>query len=244
MSPVLYNEHDGVDQARIRADQSDPWVMYLVAPGRPRTTGGEILAQAATASALCARRYVSEPAWSERFEAWRRTSFRKVCLRASIEQLREVESLDHARCGEVLCLPPRRRSDAEPALAQLAAHAGGPLLASDAEHLPSPGAMLVLVRSELRMTLGKACAQVGHIALIAMELHSREAVETWAHAGYPAAVRLLDAQSLDRAKRDLHVAAVRDAGLSQVTPGSETVLALSPGAQIPAWLARAARAVE
>ncbi len=44
-------------------------------------------------------------------------------------------------------------------------------------------------------------------------------------------------------KRELTVAAVRDAGLTQVAAGTETVLATERGAGVPAWLLAEAKPI-
>jgi peptidyl-tRNA hydrolase len=218
--------------------------MYLVAPRRPSVSGGELLAQAAIATLGCVDRYESDPEWSDAFAAWERSSFRKVCLRAGPAELERVRLLDHAERGEVLCLPPRRRSGAEPELSTLQAHIGPalqPAAASGAEL--DPRSMVMLIPEDLELTLGKACAQVAHAVLIAQDHHSADAIAAWRGEGSPVAARLVDRETFERAKRELSVAAVRDGGLTQVAPGTETVLATEPGAVLPSWLAAEAEPI-
>jgi peptidyl-tRNA hydrolase len=235
--PVLHDDSDGRDQQRLRASQSDPFVMYLVVPRRPGSVAGPLLEDAAVATAECARLYSQSGAWAYAFAEWRRSSFRKICLGARPEQFERARSLPHTARGDVLCLPPRRRSAAEPALAELPAHAGGSLRPSPWP-MPPPldQAMLVLVRDDLGLTLGKACAQVGHAILIGRELHAPDAITIWERAGTPVAVRLATRAVFDRAKDALTVAVVRDAGLTQVPAGAETALASMPGTLLPGWL--------
>jgi peptidyl-tRNA hydrolase len=217
---------------------ADPLVMYLIAPRRPSAPGGELLAEAARATLLCVQRFERDPAWSAAFRAWERSSYRKVCLRARAAELDRARVLDHAECGEMLCLPPRRRTAAEPELATLQAHVGGPLRAVEAaaDALP-PGALLMLIAEDLELTLGKACAQVGHAILIARD---RWRVGDVGDLSAPVAVRLAGRETFDRAGRELTVAAVRDAGFTQVAPGTATVLGIAPGAPVPDWLTAAA----
>jgi peptidyl-tRNA hydrolase len=244
MTPVLSTEHDGIDVARVRESEEDPLVMYLVAPRRPRASGGEVLSQAAIATVRCAERYERDPSWSDDFAEWRRSSFRKVCLRARPAELEQVRVLDHAECGELLCLPPRRRSAAEPELSSLQAHIGGALRSGgDASAEPASPAMVMLICEDLEMTVGKACAQVAHAVLIARDLQSPAAIEAWRDAGSHVAVRLVDREPFERAKQELTVAAVRDGGLTQVAPGTETVLAIEPGSPLPAWLVAGAKPI-
>ena len=94
----------------------------------------------------------------------------------------------------------------------------------------------MLICDDVAMTLGKACAQVGHAALVGRRLHDQTMVSRWKEDGYPVAVRLVGRYTFDRSRRDLIVAAVRDVGLTEVSAGTETVLALEPGMSLPAWL--------
>jgi peptidyl-tRNA hydrolase len=158
--------------------------------------------------------------------------------------MERAASLPHAAAGEVLCFPPRRRSAAEPELARLQAHIGPPLepAAEGLGELPV-SVMLLLICRELGLTAGKACAQVGHGVLLGVMLHQAEAVARWRAGGCPVAVGLVDDAVFDHVKRSLSVAAVRDAGLTQVRPGTETVLACMPGETLPGWLLGGARAI-
>jgi peptidyl-tRNA hydrolase len=103
--------------------------------------------------------------------------------------------------------------------------------------------MVMLIDEALEMTFGKACAQVGHAILIARDVHPRASIAAWHEAGDPVAVRLVGPETFARAKRELTVAAVRDAGFTQVAPGTETVLATEPGSPLPPWLLSEARAI-
>ena len=92
------------------------------------------------------------------------------------------------------------------------------------------------------MTLGKAMAQAGHAGMIAVALLSGDdqpALLGWSTAGCPAvAHRASDAQwaglsgslaEQDWAWRASRLLAVRDAGFTEVAPGTVTVIARAPG---------------
>lgn len=234
--PVLYPSVDGGEAPAAGAGGPDPIVMYLVAPHRPSGSTGELLACAAAATVGCAREFEASAEWEPAFGQWEASSFRKVCLRARPEEFERARRLDHVRAGEVLCFPPRRRSAAEPELADLQAHIGGPLSRSGRPVDLPGGAMLLLICQELQMTAGKACAQVGHGVLLGRRLHRRGAVIAWERDGCPLAVGLVDSSCFERVKSALEVVGVRDAGLTQVRAGAETVLVTEPGASPPGWL--------
>jgi peptidyl-tRNA hydrolase len=205
---------------------------------------GELLSQAALAAVLCVQEFESDPIWAAAFAEWEDSSFRKVCLRGRPTELEHARTLAHPESGEVLCFPPRRRSAAEPELSRLWAHIGGPLAASDVADMErEPQTIDLLIAEELPLTIGKACAQVAHAALIARQLHKPASVSMWERYGCPIAVELVDRESFEQLKTELVVAAVRDAGLTQIAAGTETVLATEPGTELPGWLRAAARPI-
>jgi peptidyl-tRNA hydrolase len=239
---VVGNRMDEAERAAARRQQNDPWVMYFVCPRRPERSSQQLLQDAAQAAVRCREMFRDHPDWTEPFRTWEQQSFRKVTLRARPAQIERVQALDHAQAGEIICLPPRRRSEASEELTKLQAHTGGALTATemDADQLIRDSSMLFVVNADLEMTLGKALAQVGHAALMALDLFAdhgpeRDAVSRWRQAGAPAAVMAADTETFCRIQKELLAVVVRDAGLTQVAAGSETVLAVAPGAR-PGWL--------
>jgi peptidyl-tRNA hydrolase len=77
-------------------------------------------------------------------------------------------------------------------------------------------------------TAGKAMAQAGHAALMAVDRFGPE-LDGWRAAGMPGAVRAVDADEWDRLRARPDAVVVQDAGLTQVEAGTETVVALPPG---------------
>lgn len=119
-----------------------------------------------------------------------------------------------------------------------------------ADRDPDPGpdgpdrALRLWVPTGLPMTVGKAMAQAGHAGMIAAALLLRDGAHArlagWRDAGYPVLVRRVDdAQWAElgaplRADQagawtDRSLLAVRDAGFTEVEPGTVTVLARAPG---------------
>ena len=80
------------------------------------------------------------------------------------------------------------------------------------------------------MSSGKTLAQIAHAAVMAADAG---ALEPWVAAGCPAIVLQPPPTSFDELCRSPALAArVEDAGLTEVPPGTITVLALAPsGAQ-------------
>ncbi len=198
----------------------DPLVMYLVVRRRTARPFAELVRAAALATRRCADRFRADERWHEGFDEWWRDSFRKVCLRAEPREWEAVRELDHERVGDVACLPPVRRTERAAVLVRMQALSleAGPL--PQLEWPPAAG-LTYVVATELGMSAGKILAQVGHAALMTdldpdLPLHVAGATRAeWARLAGSAA------------------ATVRDGGLTELTPGSETVLVLS-GARLQA----------
>lgn len=191
--------------------------MYLVVRRRTTRPFVELATAAALAARRCAYRFGGDERWRDRFEAWRRDSFRKVCLRAEPRDWDDLRSLDHERVGDVACLPPLRRSERDRVLVrmQTLSDEAGPLPEVDPDDLRE---LTLVVATDLGMSAGKAVAQIAHAALLAdLEPGPDKALgiavvgadrERW--AGIAASAETI----------------VRDGGLTEIAPGSETVLVL------------------
>jgi len=131
----------------------------------------------------------------------------------------------------VVALPPRRRSARGPLLERLQAMTSAlepPPEAVD----PDPARLTYLVNPRLEMSSGKTLAQIAHAAVMAAD---GGGLEDWVAAGCPAHVAAPPQPAFDALCRDDDLAArVVDAGLTEVAPGTVTVLALAPGRVGPA----------
>lgn len=100
-----------------------------------------------------------------------------------------------------------------------------------------PGVLQIWLPPAPVMTLGKAMAQTGHAGMIAaaLLLEHPDALQRWMSDGLPAAVRRADAGRWAAAQtavadgpaawRDRGLLAVRDAGFTEVAPGTVTAIA-------------------
>jgi peptidyl-tRNA hydrolase len=206
----------------------DPLRMYLVlrrGAVAELTRAGELAGAAAVA---CLRTFEAQPEHSEAIAAWRERPG-KVCLRArTAPQWEQVLAEPHALAGEpdgeaVIALPPRRRSQRGPLLERLQA------MSSALE--PPPGqapedadVMTYALNPAAVMSSGKTVAQIAHAAVMAADTGE---LEGWVAAGCPAHVIAPGAATFAAlaARADCR-ARVVDAGLTEVPPGTVTVLAL------------------
>jgi hypothetical protein len=201
----------------------DPLRMYLVVlrgAVDALSRAGEL---AGAAAVRCVREFADDPRMGE----WRERPG-KVCLRARTEgQWRQVLEEPHAGAGDaVVALPPRRRSERGPLLEKLQA------MSTELESPPPTGppgpGLTYLLNPAITMSSGKTIAQIAHAAVIAAETGR---FEGWVAAGCPAQVIAPPPDAFAEAcARDDLAAKVVDSGLTEVPPGTVTVLALAPPA--------------
>ena len=207
----------------------DPLRMYLVLRRgaiAELARAGELAGAAAVA---CLRAFASEPGYADAIAAWRERPG-KVCLRArTTAQWEQVLAEPHALAGEVdgeavIALPPRRRSERGPLLERLQAMSSA--LEPAPEEAPAPpGTVTYALNPAAVMSSGKTVAQIAHAAVMAADTGE---LEEWVAAGCPGRVIAPGAARFAAlAARGACVARVVDAGLTEVAPGTVTVLALA-----------------
>lgn len=205
---------------------------------------------AATAAARLCLDPRAEPGgpWAEAIAAYCAGHIRKVTRRARGAHWAALADLPGIALEdgdtELVALLPGRIADLDKRVARL--QVGGTDLPVDAPPAADPADRPLLRLSlppEPVMTLGKTMAQTGHAGMIAAALLAGDDPETlagWAAAGCPATARRVDAAGwqdlLDRgadagaAWQDRRLLAVRDAGFTEIAPGTITVIAELDGA--------------
>jgi hypothetical protein len=209
----------------------DPLRMFIVVQRgavQSIAQGGEL---AGAAAVRCLRTFAGDERFAADIDAWRPRPG-KVTLRArggQWDQLLETEP--HVAGGDgVVALPPRRRSERGPLLERLQAMTSA--LEPPPETVePDPPRVTYLVNPRLEMSSGKTLAQIAHAAVMAAE----DGLDDWVEAGCPAQVAAPRQPVFDAlCDSDDLAARVVDAGLTEVAPGTVTVLALPPGRFVPA----------
>jgi peptidyl-tRNA hydrolase len=210
--------------------------MFLVVPRGAIATIARGAELAGAAAVRCVRTYAADERFAADLAAWRSRPG-KVTLRARGGQWPQLlAEEEHVLAGDpdgeaVAALPPRRRSERGELLERLQA------MTSALEPLPERvdpdlARLTYVVNPRLAMSSGKTLAQVAHAAVMAAD---GGGLEDWVAAGCPAQVAAPSPAAFQAlCESDALAARVVDAGLTEVEPGTVTVLALPPGAPIRA----------
>ncbi len=228
---MLPEDRDAPERMAARSAQDDPWVMYLVVRSDRAVAPTAVYAAAARATMDCVARLRDDDAWREAFAVWSARSFRKVTLRAKGSAWEALAAYAHGAdapgdAALVRALPPRQRSACDARVRNLQVYnPDRAALPPDAYGPPPPDAMRFAVNPAAVMSVGKTAAQVSHAVLMCAwsPRTAPDALARWARGGHACAFLPGDAWAALRASDGAVV--VRDAGLTEVTPGTETVAA-------------------
>jgi hypothetical protein len=201
----------------VRVERADP----------PRRTDALEAAALAVLMLLTDPRSEGAGEWATAVAAWTDARIRKVVRRARGAEWRRAGALDGITVtrgtAEVRVFPPVPLDGWPRDLARLQV-SGTDLADPDPPGPPPAGVPVLWLNPAVELTAGKAMAQVGHAAQLGLAALEPAAAAGWRDAGFPLAVRVAAAADwpalLDR---DLPV--VRDAGFTEVAPGTCTAVA-------------------
>ena len=204
-----------------------PLVVRVERATPPARTDALEAAALAVLTLLTDPRAYGDGEWAGAVTAWTDARIRKVVRRARGAEWRRAEALDGITVSrgtaEVRVFPPVPLDGWPRDLARLQV-AGTDLVDPQPLPLPGPGLAALWLNPELEMTAGKAMAQVGHAAQLGLAALDPAAADTWRADGFPLAVRTARrARWAALLRRDLPV--VRDAGFTEVAPGTCTAVA-------------------
>ncbi|MGY3204897.1 aminoacyl-tRNA hydrolase [Streptomyces sp. TE5632] len=215
-------------------DAAPQFVLPLVArierAAPPARTDALETAARAVLTMLADERSTGEGEWAQAIRDWQDARIRKVVRRARGAEWRRAEALDGitvtGTSAEVRVFPPVPLDGWPKDLARL--QVSGTDL-EDQEPVPpaDPAVPVLWLNPDLDMSAGKAMAQAGHAAQLAWWELTDEDRTAWHDAGFPLSVRPA-APSHWPALITSGLPLVRDAGFTEIAPGSSTVVADHP----------------
>ncbi|MEU7989798.1 aminoacyl-tRNA hydrolase [Streptosporangium canum] len=205
-----------------------PLVVRIERADPPERTDALEAAALAVLTLLDDPRALGDGEWAEAVRSWEDIGIRKVVRRARGAEWRRVLDLPGitVTCGtaEVRVHPPVPLDDWPKDLSRL--QVSGTDLTDSAP--PGPAREVTLwINPELEMSAGKAMAQAGHAAQLAWWGSDERARQAWRDRGLAAAVRTADPAGW-AALTGSGLPVVRDAGFTEIEPGSCTVVADAP----------------
>ncbi|NKQ54848.1 peptidyl-tRNA hydrolase [Amycolatopsis sp. K13G38] len=229
-------EETALPEASPEQVRAMPVILRMEKAAPPERT--PLLEAAATAALAVCLDERAQPGgeWHDEVHAWVSGHIRKVSRRARGAHWIAAQEFPGVTVtvggAEVRALVPGRVIDVPKEIARL--QISGSDLPADEPGAPAGDLPLLLLNPEVTMTVGKAAAQVGHGTMILASLLSDEQLAAWGERGYACAVRtptvgqwkaLHPGDDPAGAWRSRRVVAVRDAGFTEVDPGTVTVLA-------------------
>ncbi|MFS8197342.1 aminoacyl-tRNA hydrolase [Streptomyces sp. CWNU-52B] len=219
---------------RTARDEAPQFVLPLVARierGDPpaRTDALETAARAVLVL-LADERSLGAGEWARAVHDWQDARIRKVVRRARGAEWRRAEALPGVtvtgKSAEVRVFPPVPLDGWPKDLARLQV-SGTDLDDPEPPADADTNTPVLWLSPGLEMSAGKAMAQAGHGAQLAWWELSDEDRTAWREAGFPLAVRTAGPQQWARLSTS-GLPLVRDAGFTEIAPGSCTVVADHP----------------
>ncbi|MEZ3179174.1 peptidyl-tRNA hydrolase [Streptomyces pimonensis] len=207
-----------------------PLVVRIERAAPPARTDALETAARAVLVMLADERSAGEGEWARAMRDWQDARIRKVVRRARGAEWRRAEALPGitvtGRSAEVRVFPPVPLDGWPKDLARL--QVSGTDLDDLAPVPPAdPAAPVLWLNPALGMSAGKAMAQTGHAAQLAWWDLPDEARAAWRATGFPLAVRTADPSHWPALTAG-GLPTVRDAGFTEIAPGSCTVVADHP----------------
>ncbi|MFG2606176.1 aminoacyl-tRNA hydrolase [Streptomyces sp. NPDC048514] len=207
-----------------------PLVVRIERSAPPARTDALETAARAVLLFLGDERARGEGEWAEAVRNWEDARIRKVVRRARGAEWRRAEALPGitvtGKSAEVRVFPPVPVDGWPRELAKLQV-SGTELDDPEPPAAADPGRPVLWLNPELEMSAGKTMAQAGHGAQLAWWALDDTERAAWRDAGFPLAVRPADPADWGRLTGS-GMPLVRDAGFTEIAPGSCTVVADHP----------------
>ncbi|MEU9294767.1 aminoacyl-tRNA hydrolase [Streptomyces sp. NPDC048266] len=207
-----------------------PLVVRMEREAPPSRTDALETAARAVLEILTDARSLGDGEWAQVMADWQDARIRKVVRRARGAEWRRADALPGITVtgeeAEVRVFPPVPLDGWPKDLARL--QVSGTELDDPAAPGPVPeGAAVLWFNPGLGMSAGKAMAQAGHGAQLLWWAMAEDEREAWREAGFPLAVRTAAAGDW-AGLTSSGLPVVRDAGFTEIAPGSCTVVSAFP----------------
>ncbi|MFI8993761.1 peptidyl-tRNA hydrolase [Streptomyces sp. NPDC053542] len=208
-----------------------PLVVRLEKTAPPARTDALETAARAVLVLLSDERSLGDGEWAAAVRDWQDARIRKVVRRARGAEWRRAAELPGITVtgdsAEVRVFPPVPLDGWPKELAKLQV-SGTELDDPEPPGAPGTEGPVLWLSPELKMSAGKSMAQAGHGAQLAWWELSGPERAAWKAAGFPLSVRTAEPDHWAALIRS-GLPVVRDAGFTEITPGSCTVVADHPG---------------
>jgi peptidyl-tRNA hydrolase len=212
-----------------------PLVVRVEKSAPPARTDALETAARAVLVMLADERSAGDGEWAQVMRDWQDARIRKVVRRARGAEWRRAGELPGitvtGKSAEVRVFPPVPLDGWPKELAKLQV-SGTDLDDPEPPADVEPGTVVLWLSPDVAMSAGKAMAQTGHGAQLAWWELSDDERAAWREAGFPLAVRTAGRERW----RELTAGGlplVRDAGFTEIAPGSCTVVADHPALRSP-----------
>ncbi|WSY74067.1 peptidyl-tRNA hydrolase [Streptomyces sp. NBC_00879] len=207
-----------------------PLVVRIEKAEPPARTDALEAAARAVLDILADERSLGDGEWAQAMRDWQDARIRKVVRRARGAEWRKAAALPGItvtqRTAEVRVFPPVPLDGWPKELAKLQV-SGTDLDDPEPPAVPELAGPVLWLSPGLDMSAGKAMAQAGHGAQLAWWELSEADRKAWREAGFPLAVRIAE-PALWQELTVSGLPVVRDAGFTEIAPGSCTVVADHP----------------
>lgn len=210
-----------------------PLVVRIERDAPPARTDAMETAARAVLTLLSDERATAEDGeWAQAVRDWEDARIRKVVRRARGAEWRRAETLPGitvaGRSAEVRVYPPVPLDGWPKDLARLQV-SGTELDDPEPVAPPEAGVPVLWMNPDVTMSAGKAMAQAGHGAQLAWWELGAPGRAAWRAAGFPLAVRTPASRAWAQLAATPALPVVRDAGFTEIPPGTPTVIASLPG---------------
>ncbi|MFT4125218.1 MAG: aminoacyl-tRNA hydrolase [Gordonia sp. (in: high G+C Gram-positive bacteria)] len=225
---AYHGDHaDPADPAQVQAMQ----MVVRIEKTDPPSRVGLLVAAARAVALLCLDdRSGGDGPWAAPMDRWCDARIRKIARRARGGQWSAAQKVwgvtVDAGGAQARALVPGRVGAVDKRISRL--QIGGTDVEGVLPAAPAGPGLCLWVNPGLEMSVGKLAAQVGHASMLAVRLYDEDTARAWRDAGCPLAVCQASAtrwESLMAADAAGRAVAVRDAGFTEIAPGSVTVIA-------------------